>query len=37
MDLETTLAAELHMEFFPGLAQPVRVVARDDCKLCEKM
>ena len=37
VDLETALAADLHSEFLPGLAQSLLVVARDDCKLCEKM
>ena len=37
MDLETALAAELYLEFLPGLAQPLRVVARDDCKIYEKI
>ena len=37
VDLETSLAVDLHSAFLPGPAQPLLVVARDECKLCEKM
>ena len=33
VDLETGLALDLHLAFLPGLAQPLLMVARDDCKL----